>query len=208
MTQPPEGPSVTVEQTIADLRQQLAECRAERDEALARETATAEVLGVINPSPGNLTPVFEAMIERATRLCEADFGTLWTFDGDRFHPAVGRGYLDLERVAGSGSTPWRGATRPSPRSALGQIIAGEKIVHVIDVAADPGYQSDDIACNRTAAAGARSSLAVGLRKKWHAARGNHDRAEAGSALFRQTHRAPAEFRRAGGYRNRERAPNY
>ena len=164
MTPPSEDPSVTLEQTTADLRQQLVECRAERDDALARETATAEVLGVINASPGNLTPVFEAMIERATRLCEADFGTLWTFDGDRFHPAVGRGYVDQERGAGLGSTPWRGATRPSPRSALGRIIAGEKIVHVIDVAADPGYQSDDIARTRTATAGARSSLVVALRK--------------------------------------------
>src|SRR6516162_3184624 len=89
-TPPSEDPSVTLEETIADLRQQLAECRAERDDGLARETATAEVLGVINSSSGDLTPVFETMIERATRLCEADFGTLWTFDGDRFHPAVGR----------------------------------------------------------------------------------------------------------------------
>src|SRR6516165_6068199 len=122
----PDSTLADLHQINADLQQQLAECRAERDEALARETATAEVLGVINPSPGDLTPVFETMIERATRLCEADFGTLWTFDGDRFHPAVGRGYVDLERGAGSGSTPWRGATRPSPRSALGRIIAGEK----------------------------------------------------------------------------------
>jgi GAF domain-containing protein len=155
MTLPSEGPPVRLEQAIVDLRQELAECRAERDEALARETATAEVLGVINASPANLTPVFEAMIERATRLCEADLGTLWTFDGDCLHPAVWRGqdlWIARERV------------QPPPQSPLGRIIAGESVVHVIDAAADPGYQSNDDLRARTAASGTRSTLVVALRK--------------------------------------------
>ena len=106
----------------------------ETREALEQQTATAEVLGVINASPGNLTPVFEAMIERAIRLCEADLGTLWTFDGDCLNPAVWRGqdlWIAREKV------------RPPPQSPLGRIVAGESIVHVIDAAADPGYQSND-----------------------------------------------------------------
>jgi hypothetical protein len=76
MSATPDNTLTDPEQLIADLQRQLAEYRAERDEALQRETATDEVRQVINSSPGDLTPVFEAIVARAARVCEAEFSAV------------------------------------------------------------------------------------------------------------------------------------
>ena len=71
-----DGASADLQQTVADLQRQLAEARAERDEFEAQKAALAEVLGIINSSPGDLTPVFDAILEKATRLCGVPYGQL------------------------------------------------------------------------------------------------------------------------------------
>ena len=82
---------IDLRQTVAALRQQLEARTAERDEGLAREAALAEVLQTTNSSPGDLTPVFDAILEKAHSLCGVDHGALATYDGGYFRFAAHRG---------------------------------------------------------------------------------------------------------------------
>src|SRR6516225_10075277 len=70
--------------TNANLQDQLDRCTRELNEALEQQAATSEVLGVISSSPGELQPVFDAMLANATRICDAKFATLYLRDANAF----------------------------------------------------------------------------------------------------------------------------
>ena len=78
-------------------------------EALEQQTATSEVLRVISSSPGELQPVFGAMLANATRLCEASYGVMWLREGDAFRSAALHGPLPTAYL-----DQWRSGTRPCP----------------------------------------------------------------------------------------------
>jgi len=106
----------------------------ETREALEQQTATAEVLQVINSSPGDLAPVFDAMLDKALHLCEAAFGLLHTYDGERFR------VLAVGGVSAAEAEPLREWV-PDPGSALQQIVDGARVVHIPDVVDTGAYLS-------------------------------------------------------------------
>src|SRR6516165_2279218 len=169
---------VDPQKSIADLQRQLAECRAERDEALTerdkaqrrlgeltaerdealeQQTATAEVLQVMNSSPGQLAPVFDAMLEKALRLCEATVGLFLTWDGEQLQRAAFRGVPD-ELIEAIGQ-----AQEPVPGGFADRLVHGEGVIAVTDLleAAEkpigPGAQV-------LVRFGARSCVGVALRR--------------------------------------------
>src|ERR1700730_585077 len=122
--------------STADHRTQsdVAQLTRERDEALEREKATAEVLRVISSSPGQLEPVFQAMLGNAVRICEASFGALLRFEGGAWRSAAMLG------VPPAFAEFWeRGLQRPGPRTALGRVIDTRRTVHIADVTTEPAY---------------------------------------------------------------------
>src|SRR5205085_9375978 len=111
----------------------------ETREALEQQTATAEVLQVINSSPGELAPVFDAILEKAMRLCGASFGELRTYDGERFLLAAAQGtpaaYVVYYRQNDTGR--YGSGTGPA------RLLAGERVVHIPDLIATEPYQRGD-----------------------------------------------------------------
>src|SRR5437660_3207603 len=145
---------------IAELQRELGELSAECDalrrdlkDAEDRQRATGEVLGVINSSPGDLAPVFDAILEKAHKLCGAALGSLRIFDGETWRAVVQRGYG--EPLASKLREGGRGSDNP----LLQELIDGAPLVHVADLA-----QLDHPIGHANVAAGIRTLLLVACAK--------------------------------------------
>ena len=168
MSATPDSTFTGPEQRITDLERQLAECRAERDackaerdEALEQQTATAEVLGVINSSPGDLAPVFDAMLAKIMRLCEAAHGHFLVYDGTHFHPGAFRGEETFGAIWREGF-PFTPSHNGNP---LARLISGERLVLDADAREGDAYREAPHYRRLIDAGGIRSSLTVALRKE-------------------------------------------
>jgi two-component system, NtrC family, sensor kinase len=106
---------------------------AETREALDHQTATAEVLQIINSSPGDLAPVFDAMLDKALRLCEASFGDMHRYEGKHFHAVASRGLASLKEFLGQPLAPF-------PGDALDRLVRGEEVIHVVDLRDTDAYR--------------------------------------------------------------------
>jgi PAS domain S-box-containing protein len=134
-------------------------------EALEQQTATSEVLKVISSSPGELRPVFEAMLENATRICEAGFGNLFLREGPIFRSVAV--HSNQQRHVDS----WRRNPvfdlRDNPGGPLDRAVKTKQVVHIQDLRTDQSYirGKNDRIVSLVEVAGARALVTVPMLKE-------------------------------------------
>jgi GAF domain-containing protein len=160
MVRPFTDKQIALVQTFADqaviaientrLLNELRQRTDDLSESLEQQTATSEVLRVISSSPGELEPVFQAMLENAVRICEAKFGTMYRYDGDRFHPTA---VLNAPPTL-SEFLQQRGAFQPPSGTPLHRLLRTKGVVHSADDSAE------QVPSPSAKLGGARSHIAV------------------------------------------------
>jgi GAF domain-containing protein/CheY-like chemotaxis protein len=134
----------------------------ELSEALEQQTATSEVLSVISSSPGELAPVFEAMLANAVRICGAKFGVLWLKEGDGYRSVA---VHDLPPALAElrQREPF---TRMSPSTGTVRALTARRVVHVHDMRDDPAYiERNPRAVALVELGGARTAMFTPLLKE-------------------------------------------
>src|SRR5262249_39352451 len=144
--------------SAADANEKIALLESRLNEALEQQTATSEVLKVISRSRGQLEPVFNAMLEKAVRICGAKFGQLFLSEDDGFRMIamhdVPRAFAEKRR-----REPF---FRPSAGSPLGRVMQTRQVAHIVDVTAEQGYADDQALLDLGKLGGARTTVAVPL----------------------------------------------
>ena len=139
------------------LLNELRERTAELSESLEQQTAASEVLRIISTKPGDLQPVFDAILANATRICDARFGVLQLYDGKVFH------VQSMRDVPPAFAEILQREPRPAPTTGLGRLVATKRPVHIEDCAADIAYaERDRMRVQTVELGGVRTSLVVPL----------------------------------------------
>ena len=193
----PSAPKVSVRRNPSSTNDKttIALLKRERDEALEQQKATAEVLRLVSSSPGDLKRVFAAILQSATRLCQAKFGTLYLAEDSAFRAVAmhnaPRAFVEARRrqplVTGTmASRAWRALRRPSRLPIW---------------AKNPAYREDPQERDFITMSGVRSLVSVPMLKDNDLNRRHHRLPPGGTAFHRQASRTANELRRPGGYRH-------
>ena len=150
--------------SVAGNDKKFALLKRERDELLEQQKATSEVLRIISSSPGELEPVFSAMLENAVRICEARFGNLFVYNDGSFRlvamqnpPAAYQEFWRREPVV---------AAADNPHVPLTRLAETKEVVHIADLTAERGYiERDRRVVTLVDHAGARTMLLVPMLKE-------------------------------------------
>jgi two-component system, NtrC family, sensor kinase len=145
-----------VPDVVVDLKKEIAALRLELTESLERQTATSEVLQVISDRPGELAPVFQSMVENATRVCGAKFGTLFLLEN-----GIVRRVASYNMPPAFADRTELRAFRPHLKSGIGRVIRSKQVIQVADIRRSPAYLDGDPAAVALAeVAGARTLIVV------------------------------------------------
>ena len=146
----------------ADQETEIVRLTRELDEARQQQTAAADVLKVISSSPGELEPVFQAMLENATRLCEASYGAMWLCEGDGFRSAALYGALP---AAWQQRWQTKASFRVHPDAPAFRAIKTRKPVHVVDLSQTAAYrEGEPLVVSGVDVAGIRTMLTLPMFK--------------------------------------------
>ena len=151
---------IAIENTrlLNELRQRTTDLT----ESLEQQTATSEVLRVISSSPGELKPVFQAMLENSVRICEAKFGFMNRYEGDTW-----------KIIAVHGAAPayteflqQHGYRRPGPETVSSRIARTKQVAHIADLVSSRGYiERDPVVVAAVELGGVRTILGVPMLKE-------------------------------------------
>ena len=145
----------------ARLLNELRQRTTDLSESLEQQTATSDVLRIISSSPGDLSPVFAAMLENATRLCAAKIGTMYFREGDAFTAVAMHGATSAYREARLNVL-----FHPGSKSALGRVVQTKQLVHIEDCVTEQAYaERDPLRVSAVELGGVRTLLSVPMLKE-------------------------------------------